>query len=453
MTTESLEDKLQRVGSAVQMLRHSPAGAFEIPGRSEFSNWRDEQAAWKKSAVIFDQSFHMTDVYFKGPDVKRLLSDIGVNSFATFGRNRAKQFVTCNEDGHVIGDAVLFGFEEDEVSLVGRPAVPNYVAYVAQTGDYDVTVSRDERTVDNKGARRTFRYQIQGPNAGKVVAKAHGKPLDRIPFFQMGEFTIAGCPIRALNHTMSGIPGDELTGLEMVGPWEHGPEAMATLLEAGEEFGAIRGGAIAYPTTGFESGWIPSVTPAIYSSDSMKPYRQWLSADGWEANISLGGSYESDNIADYYQTPWDLGYGNLVKFDHDFVGRAALEKLAEGPLRRKVWLRWNDDDVRRVIASSLFDKPGTGAKYLDTPKSVYCSLPFDQVLAGDRLIGLSTYAGYTVNVGGWMSLAMINEPDAQDGAEVTVVWGESGGGSRKPTVERHVQTPIRATLSTHPLVD
>jgi len=58
------------------------------------------------------------------------------------------------------------------------------------------------------------------------------------------------------------------------------------------------------------------------------PYREWLSGNSWEANASLGGSYDSDDIQDYYQTPWDLGYGKVINFDHDFIGRAALEKLA-----------------------------------------------------------------------------------------------------------------------------
>jgi syringate O-demethylase len=33
---------------------------------------------------------------------------------------------------------------------------------------------------------------------------------------------------------------------------------------------------------------------------------------------------------------------------------------------------------------------------------------------------------------------------------VTFVWGEEGGGSSKPTVERHVQTEIRAIVSPVP---
>jgi syringate O-demethylase len=41
---------------------------------------------------------------------------------------------------------------------------------------------------------------------------------------------------------------------------------------------------------------------------------------------------------------------------------------------------------------------------------------------------------------------MLDE-SVEDGSEVTVIWGEEDGGSRKPIVERHVQTAIRATVS------
>ncbi|MEO6875876.1 MAG: aminomethyl transferase family protein, partial [Opitutaceae bacterium] len=57
-----------------------------------------------------------------------------------------------------------------------------------------------------------------------------------------------------------------------------------------------------------------------------------------------------------------------------------------------------------------------------------------------------TYTVYTVNVHGWFSLAMLEEGVAE-GSEVVVVWGEENGGSKKPSVERHVQTNVRATVS------
>jgi vanillate/3-O-methylgallate O-demethylase len=241
-----------------------------------------------------------------------------------------------------------------------------------------------------------------------------------------------------------------MTGLEMMGPSERGPEVMAALLEAGREFGIKEGGSRAYPTTAIESGWIASPVPAIYTGEQMKPFRQWLSGNSWEANASIGGSYVSDNIEDYYLTPWDLGYGRVIKFDHDFIGRSALEQLAGLPHRRKVWLRWSDDDVRAIFDSSMFGSENR-AKYLEIPCSNYATGPHDKVLIGGRLVGLSTYSGYSVNVGGWSSLAMVDEADAVDGTEVTIIWGEENGGSSKPAVERHVQKNVRATLSTRPL--
>ncbi len=118
-----------------------------------------------------------------------------------------------------------------------------------------------------------------------------------------------------------------------------------------KEFGLKECGARAYSTNALESGWIPSPLPAIYTGGAeMKAYRQWLGADSYEATASLGGSFYSDNIEDYYLTPYDLGYAGSVKFDHEFIGRAALEKIAAGkPRRKKVTLVWDGADVARVV--------------------------------------------------------------------------------------------------------
>ena len=48
---------------------------------------------------------------------------------------------------------------------------------------------------------------------------------------------------------------------------------------------------------------------------------------------------------------------------------------------------------------------------------------------------------------------MIGESVSEPGTEITIVWGEPDGGSRKPNVERHVQTEVRATVGTCPISD
>jgi syringate O-demethylase len=52
-----------------------------------------------------------------------------------------------------------------------------------------------------------------------------------------------------------------------------------------------------------------------------------------------------------------------------------------------------------------------------------------------------------------LTLAVVDAKYAEPGTEVTLVWGEPHGGSAKPTVERHVQTEIRAVVSPVPYVE
>ena len=448
-TPETLEAKIQASGgNPALMLRREATPPYLIPLPEECSNWRDEQQAWN-TAILYDQSFHMFDTYFKGPDVKRLFSDYAVNDFTKFGRNKAKQFVAVNGDGKYIADAILFGIDDDEYSLVGVPGAGNYMQYCAETGDYDVKVVRDDATPFNPNPRFLFRYQLQGPNALKIVEKAVGGPIEPIKFFNIGEFVIAGTKVRALNHTMIGLPGVEKTGLEMTGPVQDGPIVLEALQAAGEEFGLHMGGARSYLTTQVESGWIALPIPAIYTGDDMKGYREWLPAAGFESHYSLGGSLYSENIEDYYVTPYDLGYGRVVDFGHEFHGKQALQKLAAGPHKRKVWLIWNPDDVTRVVRSSLFDGPDR-AKFIDMPSAVYSIASYDEVRKGDQSIGFSAWSSYLANHGAWVSTASIDETDAVDGDEVTVVWGDEASISYKPRVEAHKETTIRATISTTP---
>src|SRR5262249_17985612 len=259
---------------------------------------------------------------------------------------KGKQFVACNYDGYVIGDVILIHMQENLFNLVGRPSVHNWVQYHAATGGYDVRLERDERSVARPGpiVRNGYRYQIQGPNAMKVIEKVTSKPAPNIKFFDGCVLTIAGREVRALRHGMAGQPG-----FEVFGPWADGEAVLSAIVEAGQEFGIRQVGARAYSSNTLESGWIPSPMPAIYSGDKMKAYREWLPADGYEARASLGGSFYSDNIEDYYLTPYDLGYGHIIKFDHDFIGHEALQNMAGKTTRRKVTLALNDEDVTHAI--------------------------------------------------------------------------------------------------------
>jgi len=445
----NLEEVLQGAGNVAKYLRNMQTGPNVYPGvPPEYTNWRDEQQSWQKTCVLFNQSYHMADLALEGPDALKLLTRLGINAFNNFKVDTAKQFVPCTPDGYVIGDVILFHLAESSFNLVGRIPVLNWVRYHAETGGYDVKTALDERSAARPDPfnRKSYRFQIQGPNAVRVMEKATGKPAPELKFFHMTSTSIGGKPVRALRHGMAGQ-----AGYELFGPYADYEAVHSALVRAGEEFGMQLCGGRAYSSNTLESAWIPSPLPAIYTGAELKPYREWLGADSYEANASIGGSFASDNIEDYYLTPWDLGYGFMVKLDHDFIGRPALERMAKGPHRKKVTLALDTEDVLKAIGSQL--EHGDRAKFMEFPSAVYAMHPFDLVKANGKPVGVSTWIGYSSNERRMLTIAVLEAGHAEPGSEVTLIWGEENGGTRKPTIERHKQMEIRAVVSPVPYAE
>jgi vanillate/3-O-methylgallate O-demethylase len=284
---------------------------------------------------------------------------------------------------------------------------------------------------------------VQGPNAAKVLTKLNGGPLPEIKFFNFDVINIKGRKVRALRHGMAGAPG-----LEIWGPYAEGDEVREAILEAGRDFGLVQVGSRAYASNTLESGWIPSPLPAVYTGSKMKAYREWLPAAGYEGTGSIGGSFVSDNIEDYYLTPYELGYGPFVKFDHDFAGREALEKKAPQQHRKKVTFEWHGEDLAKIYAS-LFVPGQEPFKFFDLPIANYASSSFDKVTKDGKTVGFSMFGGYSYNERCGLSLGVV-DPDINFGDELTLVWGEENGGTKKTTVERHRQLDVRVKVSPVP---
>lgn len=438
--TESLEAAIRRVGNAVDLLRNMPGRPNSQVVDAQFTNWQSEVHAWRNSCAFLDQSHHMIDLYVKGPDAHALLASLGVNSFASFSPGMAKQFVAASPDGFYLGDCVLFYLEEKLFNLVGRRTLMDWVEFNAASAKWDVTTERDLQTLDRGGRPPVaYRYEVQGPLAGALMEKVTGRVLPDVKFFGMTDFQIAGKNVRALRHGMAGE-----IGFEIFGPWAEGDAVRDAILEAGEAFGLLRVGSVAYSTANLESGWVPGPLPAIFSQDELKGYREWLPA---KAGGVLAGSLYTQDITDYYVTPYDLGYGRLIKFDHDFVGAEALQHRAKQPQRKKVTLVWEAEDMARIVSSMWRDGPKY--KYFNMPKARYGLYQVDEVLKDGERVGLSMDCGYLANERVVVSLAVVDESVAAPGSTVTVRWGEEPN-SRKLQVEPHVQTEIRATVAPVP---
>jgi vanillate/3-O-methylgallate O-demethylase len=449
MTPSNLQEVLDESGNIVELLRNSQIGAYIYPVVPyEFSNWRREQHAWRDSAVLFDQSHHMVNFFFKGPDALKMVSDTAINSVANFPVNMAKQYVPTTPAGHVIGDGILFHLDDEEFVWVGRAPVANWLKYQAETGGYKLDFELDDRSPGRpygKAVTRAYwRFQIQGPNAWPVIEKLNGGPVEQLKFFRMAEMNVAGQRVRTLRHGMAGEPG-----LELWGPYETYDETREAILEAGAEFGLLPCGARAYASNTLESGWIPSPLPAIYTGEELRGYREWLAPNSYEATNAVAGSFVSDDIEDYYTNPFQLGYAHMVKFDHDFIGRDALEQIDPATQRQKVTLAWEADDVAQIF-DSMFDVEGESYQFFDLPIANYGASNFDSVLDPDgNVIGYSMFTGYSANEKRALSLATI-DPEIELGTEVHVVWGEPDGGTRKTTVQPHKQISIRAIVSPAP---
>ncbi|WP_144906013.1 aminomethyl transferase family protein [Halobellus captivus] len=457
----SLEEILQSVESPVERFRSLDIGGeymdigdgfiwsypddpYEFP--DEYTNWIEEQRSWRETCALADQSYHMEEVYLEGPDSLQLLSDLGVNSFEDFRSGepgQAKQLVMCNPDGELIGDTVLFYVDEEKFLSVSNPFPQHWLQYNLETGDYNATIDRIYSPYDDSSPEH-FRFEVQGPEMYSIMEEVIDGSLPEIGFFNLNKVKINGKEFWALGHGMAGAPG-----VEVFGPYTYHDEIKDVILDAGQEYGLRQLGSQSYKTATLETGWIGRPVPAIYDSDDLEEYRKWLSAETLEANLSFGGSFDSDTISDYYFDPIELGYDRLIDFDHDFIGKEALEEKIDDPNREKVTLVLDHEDIIKIY-SSLFEGDMYKFMPLPDPFDRWDSAHHDKVTQNGSTVGIARWLGYTANERKFLALGVVDADYSKPGTEVSYVWGEPN--SKKSRVERHEQTTIDATVASTPYV-
>lgn len=421
MTTQNHKPTLQaaidRAGSPMQLLWHPGVTPWTVPVvQPEFSGWAAEQNAWRTTVALSDLSFHMSDTVIEGPDAVRLLSEVSANNYESFAIGQAKQFVPVSYDGNIITDGILLREGEERFTLTGVPAAQNWVKYHGQTGDYDVEFSTDpDSSVRRDADPKLFRFQVQGPHALDLVASAFGGPLPETKFFHSTMVRLDGRPVRALRHGMAGQ-----AGYEFIGDFADYGFVKEALLRAGGPLGLEQVGGRAYFTNGVESGWIPTPTPAVYTDERLSAYRQWLPEFGYEGKKPLSGSFYSDDIADYYLSPWELGYGRSISFNHDFIGKEALRAAKEEVRRTKVTLELDADDVRRAFDGD--------------PDYVNDYGRF-RIERGGELVGMTFWTANIGPVERVLSLSIVADSAAEPGTQVELVYGEHPGHGTPPDAD------------------
>ncbi len=392
-------------------LRTAPEGYYNVRfGKPEYTDWLDESMSWKETCYIGDWSF-LWERRFKGRDALRLFSDISVNSFAKFDVGQAKHAIHCSEAGKVIHEGVLSRLGDDEFMLFGRGGF--WADYRLRHGRYDAISEPDD----------WFNFQVSGPRALAVIEKASGTSLRDIGFMRFGKIRIAGCEMLALRQGMAGE-----IGFELQGPSKNGEEVYAAILAAGKPFGMRRMGARVSSMNHLEACFptiVSDYLPALFSDDMAEYLAEFRAAmPAFATTFNIAGSFEADSIDAWYRNPVELGWAKNVKFDHDFIGRRALEAEVAEPKRVMRTLVWNSEDVVDVYAS-LFRK-GQPYHFMDMPRDQRGFMYADKVMRAGKPVGVATSRGYSYYFREMISLSTIDVAHSAIGTEVVVVWGEPG---------------------------
>jgi glycine cleavage system aminomethyltransferase T len=398
----------------------------------EWTNWRDETMAGKASCSIHASLNPQPTFRIKGPEAAKFLSRVCVNNIADFPVGRAKHAIMCNEDGFDMGDGVLMRLGEEEYLSYEMGA--NYIAYAFQQGNYDAV--GEDLTGTN------FLFQIVGPRSLEVIEAATGEDLHDIRFGHFRTSSAEGMEVTVLR---VGMPGT--LAYEFHGKAEDGPAVYNAVLKAGEPFGIRRLGFRAYLMQHTEGGFPQAFNHFPHPWLEDDGFLQYLEKIGIRARYTsnCAGSMGPD-IRLRYRTPVELGWEKMINFDHDFMGKVALEKEVANPRRKMVTLVWNPEDILDIHASQF--RPGEPYAPMDNPFErfvdaagwTYCA---DQVLKDGKLMGISSGRIMSYNQRQMLSLCSIDIEQGDLGNEVVVLWGDPGTRQKE----------IRATVSRFPYLD
>ena len=447
---QNLEQILQNTPDIVGKLRNSQIGAYVYPVVApEFSNWRSEQWAWQHCAVLFDQSHHMFDLYIKGPDALKLLSDTMINSPAGWEVNKAKQYVPTTPYGHVIGDGIIFYLAPEEFVYVGRAPAANWLMFQAQKGGYNVEIINDPRSparpMGKPVNRISWRFQIQGPQAWNVIEKLNGEPLEQAQVLQHERDED-----RQQDRAHAAPRHGRLAGPRDLGPLRRAGLHPRRDPQGGRRVRPDRGRLARLSLEHARIGLDPAArcrrsTPATSSRTTASGSAP--TATRPPARSAARSSASRSRTTTSTRGSWVTARSSSSTTTSSAPTRS--KQIDPAAQRKKVTLEWNADDMKKIVGS-MFDPEGEQYKFFDLPLANYANSNYDKVVDADgNTVGLSMFTGYSYNEKKALSLATIDH-EIPLGTELHVVWGEENGGTKKTTVEPHKQLNVRAIVSPVP---
>jgi len=279
--------------------RHVALGAKLI----EFGGWLmpvqyagiiEEHRAVRERAGLFDLS-HMGELFVEGADAGAALAKALVTNPPALAEGRAQYSMIVAPDGGIIDDLIVYRLGAERFLVVANASNAQVVSDTLAERLTGFKAVLDDRSL------ATALVAIQGPRSVEIVRPLTDVDLDALRYYAIAEGTVAGIPALVAR---TGYTGED--GFEVFVDTARAGELWDTLMAAGADHGLAPIGLGARDTLRLEAG------------------------------MPLYG-----NELDRTTNPFEANLGRVVKFDKadDFVGRAALEKVArDGVARRLVGL-------------------------------------------------------------------------------------------------------------------
>ncbi len=276
--------------------RHEALGAKIV----EFAGWLmpiqysgilEEHRAVRTAAGLFDLS-HMGELVVEGPEAGQALAAALITDPPSLAVGRAHYSMICAEDGGIMDDLIVYRLAEDRFMVVANASNARVVSdALAERLDGFKAVLDDQSLA-------TGLVAIQGPRSIEILQPLTDLDLAGIRYYGVAEGVVAGIHAQVAR---TGYTGED--GFELFVDVTQAGETWDRVLDAGRAHGLIPVGLGARDTLRLEAG------------------------------MPLYG-----NELDRSTNPYQAGLGRVVKLGkpNDFVGRAALEKVARDGIDRRL---------------------------------------------------------------------------------------------------------------------
>jgi vanillate/3-O-methylgallate O-demethylase len=392
----------------------------------EGDGWQEESMSWKTGCYVAANLTGPMQVTYRGPQAQELLSRLSINNVQTWPVGTSKHLVMPSEDGLIANHGLAIRDRADTFRQLAALPWPLY-----QIGKLGLDV---EATVQD-----IFILQIAGPTSVQVIERLLGRSLRDLTFLAVRDIEIADVDVE-LDLELSRIGMVGTLAYEIRGPYAAAPAVYDAVYRAGQDFGIKRLGWRTYAVNHTEGGF-PQVNCTFLPSAVVDPGFNEMFAGMLNTNHT--GSIDPADARARFRTPQEVNWAWMARFDHDFLGREAVEAEAANPRRTSVILRWNKQDVLDVFASQF--EPGEEYKHIELPcaPQQLAGGHADLVTKDDVRVGVSSAAVYSYYYREMLSQCSIDLEHAEIGTEVVLHWGDHG---------RRIKE-IRATVERFPYLD